>query len=61
MAYTKQIFLPERIVALYENGRTTRELALMFNCSTFTVNKQLREYGAKMRPVGRPKKVIKDS
>ena len=34
----------ETIISLKENGKSSRELALIFNCSTSSINRRIREY-----------------
>jgi DNA-binding CsgD family transcriptional regulator len=46
----------EKMKALYENGHTTNELAVMFKCSQDTVLRHLRSAGTQMRKSGHQSK-----
>ena len=45
----------ERLIAAYENGTRSADLAKVYGCAEQTINYYLRRFGCKMRRRGHPK------
>jgi hypothetical protein len=51
---TRRAYDPERMLALYHDGRSVLEIAAELGCCANLVRLRLRERGVRMAPPGRP-------